>query len=64
MSLVQRPQAGASVLSLLDRESCATEQLRHETPDISVVVDHEHPGGIHTFLILNPTRVPYHPGRE
>ena len=63
-SLVQGSQTRAPVLGLLHGEPGAPQQLRDETADIRVVVDHEHPAGIHTLLILNPRRVPYQPGRE
>jgi hypothetical protein len=61
---VEGAEPGTTVLGLLHPQPGPLEQLGHETPDIGVVVDHEHALGIHTFLILSGKRVPYQWGRQ
>src|SRR6478672_13718716 len=62
--LVQGSQTRAPILCLLYGKPGPPQQLPDETSDIRVVVDYEHPGWIHTSLILNPRCVPYQPGRQ
>ena len=61
---MQGTKTGTPVLGLLDGQPGAPEQVRNETPDVGVVVDHEDAGAIHTLLILARKRVPYQPGRH
>jgi hypothetical protein len=56
---VEGAQPGSSVARLVDRQPCASQELRDEAAGVGVVVDDEDTGGLHTVLILNLKRLPY-----
>jgi hypothetical protein len=61
---VEGAEAAAAVRRLVDVVTGSPEQLRHELPDVRVVVHDEDPSPAHTVFIPTSGPVPYPHGRE